>query len=163
MTFKLNEYQLFVVQHLREHGVQFLVVGGVVRQIHTGEPTRDLDLWTDISDTNKARLAKALDAWADKYPSHVPPEGLQTYRLGPNVQIPLPCNDALYLDKEGEMQEIKYADRVDILTSYRGLEFNGAWQFGSDWLSEGVRFRLLSLEDVPPKRSDKDDEGIDGA
>ena len=72
MTFKPNEYQLLVVRHLLDHGARFLVVGGVVRQIHTGELTRDLDLWADISETNKVRLTKALDAWVDNYPSHVP-------------------------------------------------------------------------------------------
>ena len=152
----LNDYQFQLVESFVKLDVDFIVIGGMASKFHTGEQTRDLDLWVPVIGSNKDRLANALHAWLQRYPAHGPFNGLETNDLRENVQIRFPCTDACYLDADDNLRRISCCDGIDILTSIKCcLEFDVASDRSSDWIYGGVKLRVLALEDTKMLRSYK--------
>lgn len=53
---------LDLLEVLTQHGVQFVVIGGVAANLHgSNQLTQDLDLAYEVSEDNKARLVSALN------------------------------------------------------------------------------------------------------
>ncbi len=152
----LNNYQFQLVESFVKLDVDFAVIGGMASKFHTGEQTRDLDLWVPVTGSNKDRLANALGAWLQRYINHGPVGGLAINNLGEKRQIRFPDSDNCYVDAEGNLQDISQKDGVDILTSIPCcLEFDVASDRSSDWIYGGVKLRVLALEDVEMLRSYK--------
>lgn len=103
----------------------FLVVGAYAVAGH-GVPraTGDIDLWVRPSVDNAARVWRALERFGAPR-SRLAPESFAQ----PDVvyQIGLPPN------------------RIDILTSIDGVEFEAAWQERVPCVVDGIEFCMLSL------------------
>ena len=100
--------------------------------------------------------SKVLHAWLQRYPADGPSGGLAINKLRENVQIHFPVTDAWYRDADGNLQPISCDDGIDILTSIKCcLEFDVASDRSSNWIYEGVKLRVLALEDVKMLRSYK--------
>ncbi len=152
----LNDYQFQLVESFVKLDVNFIVIGGMALKFHIGKQTRDLDLWVSVTGSNKDRLANALLAWLQRYPTHGPSGGLAINNLRENAQIHFPVTDALYLDADDNPQRISCDDGIDILTSIKcSLEFDVASDRSSDWNYRGVKLRVLALEDIKMSRSYK--------
>jgi hypothetical protein len=146
----VNEYHIQFLRHLARHGVRFLIVGGQARWLaDRSHVTRDLDVWVSIATSDKPALEQALVAWSREHPAHtaVPLQAPLPLRLG--VQIAFPdCDGVLYLDRTGEMRELSTADRIDVLTSLAGMDFEEclARSVGHD--VEGATVRALCDSDL---------------
>lgn len=120
----LNGYHLKFLRHLIKCGVRFLIVGGQARNLLFGTHTKDLDVWVDLSDSNRPVLDDALIAWAEEHPSHTRLSWTTPLQLRPRVQIKFPDQYAMYMSESNEIVEIKLEDGIDVLTSLSGLDFN---------------------------------------
>lgn len=109
---------------LSDEGVEYLVVGAYAVAAH-GLPraTGDIDLWVRPTPDNAARLWRALDRFGAPR-SRLTPETFTQ----PDVvyQIGLPPN------------------RIDLLTTIDGVEFDEAWQERVECVVETVSFQMLS-------------------
>ena len=119
----LNDYHLRFIRHFNDHGVRFLIVGGQARHFLFGTPTRDLDLWVDLSDDNIPVLEDALIAWAEEYQSHTSGDWKRPLPLRRSVQMQFPKRDAMYMTDSCEMVEISAEDGIDVLTSLSDFDF----------------------------------------
>ena len=152
----LNEYHMQFLRLLVDHSVRFLIVGGQARAVHHGAPTRDLDLWLDISNENRPASDLALLSWATKYPRHSAADFTPPLPLRPDVQIKFPDDEVLYLGADGQPKEIGPADCIDLLTSIGPADF--AAHYGrADWRSvAGLYLPFLArgdLDSISPLKS----------
>ena len=92
---------------LNSHGVEYLVVGGYALAFH-GVPryTGDIDLFVRASPENAARVERALAAFGF---SSLGLGAADFVQPGPVIQLGLPPN------------------RIDLLTSLTGVDFDEAW------------------------------------
>jgi len=107
---------------------EFLVVGAHALAAH-GVPraTGDLDLWVRGTPENARRVMVALKSFG------APLFGLSVEELS----------------TPGIVFQIGVAPlRIDILTSITGVEFEGAWERRTEMELGGVRFGVLSREDL---------------
>jgi hypothetical protein len=152
---RLNEYHLQFLQPLVERGVLFMIVGGQARSIHEGAVTRDLDIWVDISPSNRPALDHCLIAWATKYPMHSAASFSPPLPLRRNVQIQFPDADVLFLGDNNELSEIGPEDGIDVLTSIGSSSF-GEFYGRAHWEQvAGLKLPFLARNDLekisPPK------------
>jgi len=109
---------------LSAEGVEYLVVGAYAVAAH-GLPraTGDIDLWIRATPDNAARLWRALDRFGAPR-SRLTPETFTQ----PDVvyQIGLPPN------------------RIDLLTTIDGVDFDDAWRERVACVVETVSFQMLS-------------------
>src|SRR6266478_6082500 len=119
----LNEYHLQFLRILHGHRVRFLVIGGQARYTHLGAPTRDLDVWVDISPKNRPALDRSLVEWKAKYPIHTLMDISQPLALRPNVQIKFPDANVWFERSDGQPSEISVQDGIDVLTSIGQADF----------------------------------------
>jgi hypothetical protein len=122
----LNDYHIQFLHHLVHHNVAFMVVRGQARRfINNAHETRDLDIWVSIADEDKPRLERALIEWAREHPQHSNRDWRSPLLLRPKLQIAFPENDGVgYLSRSGAPCEISTADRIDVLTSLEGMNFD---------------------------------------
>ncbi len=111
-----------------EHGVRFLVVGGYAVAAH-GHPrlTKDLDVWVRVEPQNAARLVGAL----------------QEFGFG---SLGLAAEDFL---EEGQVVQLGYPpNRIDILTSIAGVDFESCWDRRAEILLDSLAVPFIGLEDL---------------
>lgn len=150
MALILNDYQRQFIQCLTASGVRFIVIGGQARAFHYRTPTRDLDIWADIVESQQPRLREALLAWGERYPAHTYPELKPSLPLRSGMQQKLPATDGCwYMRDDREIAEIGPEDGVDLLTSIEGADFEELYDRGAvTRLDDGVLGRVLSADDL---------------
>jgi hypothetical protein len=108
--------------------VDFLVVGAHAVMFHTAPRfTKDLDIWVRPEADNATRVHRALT------------------RFG------APLADLTWEDltRKGTIFQIGMApNRIDVLTSIDGVEFDGAWERRVPTTYGGVPIHLLSVRDL---------------
>jgi hypothetical protein len=146
----LNDYHIQFLQHLVRHDVSFLIVRGQARRfINSAHQTRDLDIWVSIADKDKPALERALIEWASKNPQHTNRNWASPLPLRPKVQIAFPENDGVwYMDRTGALQEISTVDRIDVLTSLVGMEFEECLKRAVAREIEGVTVHAMCAGDL---------------
>jgi hypothetical protein len=110
------------------HHVEFLVVGGYAMAAHRlPRATKDLDLWVRAEPDNGARVLSALDAFG------APRHGLSAQDLtvaGTIYQVGVPPN------------------RVGVLTTVEGVEFELAWKNRLDVEIDGIRIPVIGRHEL---------------
>lgn len=158
----LNGYHIQFLRNLDDYHVRFLVIGGQARWLHWNTPTRDLDVWVDISDANRPALEKSLIAWKKRYPIHTQETMEPPLPIRPKVLIQFPDRDNVYYFQtdEGGIGEIKYEDRVDVLFSadVKGLEFEECFQRSVLHQVDGIDIRCLAETDLEEPESNRRDD-----
>ena len=111
-----------------EHGVRFLVVGGYAVAAH-GHPrlTKDLDVWVWVDSENAARLVQVLTEF-----------GFGSLGLIPED-----------FSEEGQVVQLGYPpNRIDILTSIAGVDFESCWDRRADIVLDSLAVPFIGLEDL---------------
>jgi predicted nucleotidyltransferase len=113
---------------LNERGVRALIVGGYAFSYHARpRNTKDIDVWIEPTPENVARLLSALD----------------DFGFG---DIGLKAEDFL---EPGQFVQLGYPpNRVDLLTSIKGVSFEEAWAGRVEDVVSGVRVRFLGEADL---------------
>lgn len=116
------------VASLLDHDVRFLIVGGYAVAAH-GHPryTGDLDVWILISDTNAARLLKALDDFGFGGLGLEPVDFTRTNQV---VQLGYPPL------------------RIDLLTSLDGVQFEECYGRRVEIDLSGLTVPFIGLDDL---------------
>lgn len=116
------------VESLNDNGVRYLVIGGYAVALH-GYPryTKDLDIWIELSPGNAARIVKALDQF-----------GLGSLGLQPE--------DFLAPD---QIVQLGYPpNRIDLITTPEGVDFETSYANRVEVELEGVRVDFIDLENL---------------
>lgn len=113
---------------LNENEVRYLVVGGYAVAVH-GHPryTKDLDVWVEISPENAGRIVAALDQF-----------GFGSLDLSEND----------FLAKEQIIQLGHPPNRIDILTTVTGLEFEECYENRMEVDLKGLVMNFIDLESL---------------
>ena len=122
-----NDYKE-ILQCLAEEKAKFLVVGAYALAAH-GYPraTMDIDLWVLPSPENAEAVLRAL------------------HRFG----APLHGLTASDLQRDDTIFQIGVAPRrIDIITGASGLEFKEAFAHSTPVVIEGLKLRILSINDL---------------
>jgi len=112
---------------LQQHGVEFLLIGGVAYNVHAPpRATKDIDIWVRPTRDNVARLIDAIRAFG------FPVESLEV--------------DALAGEKGQVIMLGHVPNRIDVLTRPSGLEWEHAWSRHEVTKYEDVDVPLLDVE-----------------
>lgn len=142
----LNEYQKQFLKLLVDSNCRFLIIGGQARAVHHGTRTRDLDIWVDVSDTNRSTAEQCVSAWVAKYPLHAILKAPVSLRTG--QQIKFPDADVMFLGAGDEPIDIGPADGIDFLTSVGPASFREFYG-RVDWKdATGMQLPFLSQNDL---------------
>ncbi len=116
------------LQLLNKNKVKYLVVGGYAVALH-GHPryTKDLDIWIYVNKSNTERLLKTLHEFGF---SSLDLELNDFMTPGNVVQLGTPPN------------------RIDLLTSVDGVEFESCYDSKFEVEIEGLRVNFINLEDL---------------
>jgi len=116
------------IEFLNSSEVRYLVVGGYAVALH-GHPryTKDLDIWVEASPTNAERLLKALD----------------DFGLG---SIGLQRED--FLEADRVIQLGIPPERIDLLTSVSGVDFEKCHEAREQVEVDGVMVNFIDLENL---------------
>ncbi len=146
----LSDYHIQFLHHLATHGVRFLIVGGQARWLSDrAHKTRDLDVWVSVADADKPDLERAIVAWSQAHPAHTAMPLQAPLALRPAVQIAFPdCDGVLYFDQKREMRELLTADRIDVLTSLAGMDFEECFVRAVSQDVEGVEVGVMCDADL---------------
>jgi hypothetical protein len=144
----LNDYHLQLLGLFNNRKVRFLVIGGQARWAHFGTPTRDLDLWVDISPKNRPALDQCLVDWKARYPIHTLMDISQPLALRPKVQIKFPDADAWFERRDGEFAEILVQDGIDILTSVNDADFDFYFERAATKIIDRLDIPFLAARDI---------------
>ena len=113
---------------LNDNQVRYLVVGGYAVALH-GYPryTNDLDIWIEMSSENARKMVKALEQFG------FASLGLKEH----NFQV------------EDQIIQLGYApNRIDILNSLPGVEFNECFDARLEVEIDEVRVNFIDLENL---------------
>jgi len=113
---------------LNDNQVRYLVVGGYAVALH-GYPryTNDLDIWIEMSSENARKMVKALEQFG------FASLGLKEH----NFQV------------EDQIIQLGYApNRIDILNSLPGVEFNECFDARLEVDIDEVRVNFIDLENL---------------
>lgn len=121
------------IESLNANGVRYLVVGGYAVAIH-GYPryTKDIDVWIDSNPENAARLIKAIEQF-----------GFGSLGL----------KETDFLDADQVVQLGYPPNRIDIISTLAGVEFEVCYQCKVQLLIDDVMVHLIDLENL--KRNKK--------
>lgn len=124
----LNQDFREFVELLNKNSVRYLVVGGYAVAAH-GHPryTKDLDVWIEISRDNAARLVRALEEFG------FGSTGLQ---------------EKDFLNLEQVIQLGKPPNRIDILTSIDGVDFESCYTSKVEIFIDEVPVNFIDLENL---------------
>lgn len=116
------------VQSLNENKVRYLVIGGYAVAFH-GHPryTKDLDVWVESSPENAARVVRALEQFGF-------------------ASLGLKAEDFLASDQVIQMGFPP--NRIDVLTSVEGIEFEGCYASRVQVVIDGMRVNFIDLENL---------------
>ncbi len=124
----LNQDFKEFIESLNANQVRYLVVGGYAVALH-GYPryTKDLDIWIESIPENAARLVLALDAFG----------------FG---SLGLQAQDFLEPD---QIIQLGYPpNRVDLMTSVPGVQFDPCYDARVEVSIEGVNVNFIDLENL---------------
>ena len=121
------------IESLNANGVKYLIVGGYAVGFH-GYPryTKDLDVWLLVSEENAEQVLKALD--------HFGMGGLGLTRKD-------------FLDTESFVQIGYPPNRIDLVMSCDGVDFETCYKMRIEYHSEGLQINFIDLENL--KRNKK--------
>ena len=122
-----HDFKEFVAL-LNDHDVRYLIVGGYAVSFH-GHPryTKDLDVWIDSPTANVERLLKALDEFGF-------------------AELNLSVED---FQQPGQIIQLgREPVRIDLLTSVKGLDFDGALPSRLVAKVEEVEVAVVGLADL---------------
>ena len=116
------------IQALNDRAVRYLVVGGYAVAYH-GEPryTKDLDVWIELNPGNAARLIAALNEF-----------GFSSLNL----------RDEDFLVPDQIIQLGYPPNRIDLLVSLLGVDFETCYATRVETVVDGVRVNLIDLENL---------------
>ena len=116
------------IQLLNKNEVKYLIVGGYAVALH-GHPryTKDLDIWIYVDMDNAERLITTLHEFGF-ISLDLKSDDFLTY--GNVVQIGSPPN------------------RIDLLTSVDGVEFDSCYESRFEVEIEGLKINFINLEDL---------------
>jgi hypothetical protein len=116
------------IELLNSHNIKYLVVGGYAVTIH-GYPryTNDIDIWFGIDKSNAERLIKALNDFGFGSLSIKIDDFLQPNKV---IQLGYPPN------------------RIDLLTSVSGLEFDECYPQKVSFDIAGIKIDFIDLENL---------------
>jgi len=124
----LNQDFKEFIQSLNDNQVRYLVIGGYAVAFH-GNPryTKDMDVWIDASPENAAKVVQALEQFG------FGSLGLKTEDfLTPNQII-----------------QLGYApNRIDILTTLEGIEFESSYTSRVEVEIDQVKVNFIDLENL---------------
>jgi hypothetical protein len=146
----LHPYHIKFLHHLLKHDVVFLVIGGQARRlIHAKHSTRDLDIWVRLKAEDKPLLEQAIICWAKQHRQHSNQNLVRPLPLRPGVQIVFPENDCVVFKAlDGSVGTVSVGDRVDILTSLEGMDFEACRLRANIHDIEGARVSALCAADL---------------
>ena len=116
------------IQLLNKNRVKYLVVGGYAVALH-GHPryTKDLDIWIYVNTTNAEILINTFNEFGF---SSLDLETNDFLTFGNVVQLGSPPN------------------RINLLTSVDGVEFESCYESKFEVDIEGIRINFINLEDL---------------
>jgi len=116
------------IQLLNDNEVRYLVVGGYAVALH-GYPryTKDIDIWIESSQENTVRLLKAL-------------EGFGFGSVGLKVED--------FLEPEQVIQLGYPPNRIDLLTSLAGVDFQNCYSLKTAVNIDGQRVNFIDIENL---------------
>jgi len=114
------------VRLLNENEVRYLVVGGYAVAFH-GHPryTKDIDIWIEADQANADRALRVLDEFGFGSVGLTPQDFLQARRI---IQLGRPPN------------------RIDLLTSLKGVDFEPCHKVRETTEVEGVPVQFIGLD-----------------
>jgi hypothetical protein len=124
----LNQDFKEFIQSLSSNQVRYLVVGGYAVAVH-GHPryTKNLDVWIDRSTANAAQLVKALEQFGF-------------------ASLGLKAADFLVPD---QIIQLGYApNRIDILTSLPGVDFEACYASRVQVEMDGISISFIDVENL---------------
>jgi predicted nucleotidyltransferase len=116
------------IQLLNDNQVRYMVVGGYAVALH-GYPryTKDIDIWIELSQENAASMVKTLENF-----------GFASLGL----------READFLVKD-QIVQLGYApNRIDIITTLSGVEFNKCYDNRLAVEIDGVKVSFIDLESL---------------
>jgi predicted nucleotidyltransferase len=124
----LNQDFKEFIQSLNNNQVQYLVIGGYAVAFH-GHPryTKDIDIWIDPNQENAVRIVAALDEFGF---GELGLTELDFLEPGQIIQLGYPPN------------------RIDILTSIKGVEFVACYPSRAIVDLDGVITNFINLENL---------------
>lgn len=124
----LNQDFKEFIKSLNDNQVRYLVVGGYAVALH-GQPryTKDLDIWVEINGDNASHIIQALEAFG----------------FG---SIGLSAED--FLSPDTIIQLGYPPNRIDILTSLSGIEFDACYSNRVIVLLDEVSANFIDLENL---------------
>jgi len=116
------------IESLNKHNVRYLLIGGYAVALH-GHPryTKDLDIWIWMEDTNAANLLNALKEFGFSSISLVVEDFLKPDQI---IQLGFPPN------------------RIDLMTSPKGVEFDTCYASREEIEIEGLKVNLIDLKNL---------------
>ncbi|MFQ5401559.1 MAG: DUF6036 family nucleotidyltransferase [Anaerolineae bacterium] len=116
------------IQSLNDNEVRYLVVGGYAVAFH-GHPrfTKDVDIWVWIDEQNAANLVKALDQFGF-------------------ASLGLTAED--FLEPDIIIQLGYPPNRIDLITSLKGVEFSDCYAQRVEEMVDGVALPFIDLENL---------------
>jgi len=125
-TMTLNKDFREFVELLNKNDVAYLIVGGYAVAFH-GYPryTKDIDIWVRSDPENAQRLLRALNQF-----------GFGSLGL----------KEADFIQPEQVIQLGYPPNRIDLLTSLPGVDFNAAFAESEEFTIESIRVRFIGLE-----------------
>ncbi len=124
----LNQDLKEFVQSLKDNNVRYLVVGGYAVAMH-GHPryTKDIDIWLDMTPRN----------------AHLTLKALEDFGFGS-----LDLEDEDFLDP-GQIIQLGYPpNRIDLLTSIEGMNFQECYDSRLEVEISGVSVNFIDLENL---------------
>jgi predicted nucleotidyltransferase len=116
------------IESLNKHNVRYLLIGGYAVALH-GHPryTKDLDIWIWMDNTNAANLLNALKDFGFS-------------------SLPLVIEDFL---KPDQIIQLGFPpNRIDLMTSPKGVEFNTCYASREKIEIEGLKVNLIDLNNL---------------
>jgi hypothetical protein len=144
----LNEYHVQFLRLLNEQGVRYLVIGGQARFAHCAEPTKDLDIWVDISAGNRPPLERCMADWKAKHPMHTLLDMTPPLEFRRNVQIKFPDADAWFMGRDNQPTEILAENGIDVLTSVGDADFDAYFAGAVTMQVDGLDVPFLAAADL---------------
>lgn len=116
------------IESLNKHNVRYLLIGGYAVALH-GHPryTKDLDIWIWMDNTNATNLLNALKDFGFSSLQLTPEDFLKPDQI---VQLGFPPN------------------RIDLMTSPKGVEFNTCYASREEIEIEGLKVNLIDLNNL---------------
>lgn len=124
----LNQDFREFIQSLNDNDVRFLIVGGYAVAFH-GYPryTKDLDVWIWVDEQNAENVIRALDQF-----------GFSSLEMTPDD----------FLDPNMVIQLGHPPNRIDLIMSLEGVEFDSCYNARVEEEIEGIKLLFIDIENL---------------